>query len=119
MTWILSLAHAHPVVAYFSIGAVLSVALGTWSAWTFDGELDGFCLFLCGVMVFAWPIMVIGAVLAIPVVLLEAFWGWCDLMGFKPITWIFAWPWKLWVLSDGWRSRRKAGKASEDGEAQS
>lgn len=113
MTWIMSVARAHPVAAYFSIGVFLSVALGTWMAWTFDGDLGNFCLFLCGMALVAWPIMAVIAALAIPVALLEALGEWFDKTGFKPLTWVFAWPWKLWALANDRRYRRKDGKAGE------
>lgn len=120
MTWIVSIAHAHPVAEYLSIGAVLSVALGTFAAWMLDGELNGFCLFLLGMVVVAWPIIVVLGVLAVSVAIVEAFWwllealwAWCSRRGFKPLTWVFAWPYKVAKLIGRWRFRRKVRKMIE------
>lgn len=107
--------------SYLAVGAVLATVVGTGYALLADdgcddGAIDGLGLVLCILCFAFWPAMLVIVALAIPFALIGAAWEWFEKSDLHPMTWVFAWPYKVAKLIGRWRFRRKVRKMIETGD---
>lgn len=107
------------VKTYFIIGAVLATILGTvlvGDGWGFDS----FDVFMCFCTLFGWPLVLAAGVLLVLQTIAEKVIDWMHENEYCPMTWVFAWPYKLYALVyerfDTWRFRRKVRRMIETGD---
>ena len=106
---------------YLAVGEVLATVVGTCYALydddeRNDGVIDWQGLVLC-ILAFAfWPAVLAIVALAIPCALIAAACEWVEDRDLHPMTWVFAWPYKVAKLIGRWRFRRKVRKMIETGD---
>lgn len=109
------------VARYFLKGAVLSIVAGVLFTTVFSDDddshkLNSFGRGVCCMTLIAWPITIALGVVVGVAMIFTAVDDWLDLNGYSPLTWVFAWPVKLYGAVERRLFRRKVRRMIETGD---